>query len=108
MELTDTDYENVLDYYEEKIPRSRRLLKKNTESILAKKLCRCIKKIKGKYPQTPEGRSIGICTKSIFNRKGLTRGKFKCIGKKNVTIRKINKKKSKTYKKGSKKQKTEK
>lgn len=102
MDLTDTDYEAVLNYYKEKIPRSKRILKKNAESILAKKLCRCIKKIQGKYPQTPEARSIGICTKSIFNRKGLTRGKFKCIGKKNVTIRKMDKRKTKKTRKSKK------
>ena len=99
-ELTDDEYKKILEYYKMTIPRSRRILKNTTEKTLAKKLCRCIKKINTKF--TPEPRAIGICTKSIFNRKGLTRGTFKCIGNKKVTfgkpIKKTNTKMRKTRK----------
>jgi hypothetical protein len=83
-ELTSNDYKQILEYYKKQIPKSRRLLKNNAEHILAEKLCKCIKKIEPKN----EARSIGICTKTIFNRKGYTRGKFTCKGKRAVTLKK--------------------
>ena len=84
MEITDSDYKRILDFYEMPVPRSKRILKRNANKILATKLCRCIKKVGVKN----ESRSIGICTKSVINRKGFTRGKFKCKGRRNVTLRK--------------------
>jgi hypothetical protein len=73
-EITNNDYKKILQYYKKPLPHSRRLLKLNAEKILSQKLCRCIKKV----GVNNEARSIGICTKTIFNRKGYTRGKFKC------------------------------
>jgi len=87
-EITDTDYKKILEFYEKPIPPSKRLLKIEAEKILATKLCRCIKKVDDKN----ESRSIGICTKSVINMKGFTRGKFKCKGKKYVTFRKTTQK----------------
>ena len=89
-EITDSDYKKILEFYEKPIPRSKRLLKLEAEKILATKLCRCIKKVDVKN----ESRSIGICTKSVINTKGYTRGKFKCKGKKMVTFRKTSQNKS--------------
>jgi hypothetical protein len=86
-ELTNKDYVSILKYYKLKIPRSKRLLKMNAEKIMALKLCKCIKKIE---PQN-ESKSIGICSKTIFGRKGLTRGKFQCTKKQSVKFRKTNK-----------------
>ena len=80
-ELTNKDYISILNYYNMNIPKSKRLLKKQAESIMADKLCRCIKKI----DIHNEPKSIGICTKTIFNNKGYTRGKFTC--KKNRTVK---------------------
>jgi hypothetical protein len=80
--LNNTDYKSILEYYNAPIPKSSRLLKVNAENILANKLCRCIKKL----DPTEEAKSVGICTKTILNRKGLTRGKFKCRGKNNSII----------------------
>ena len=85
-ELNTNDYKKILAYYNKPIPKSSRLVKAAAEKILAQKLCRCIKKV-----GHPEGRAIGICTKTIFNRKGYTRGKFKCKGKLSVKTRKIRK-----------------
>ena len=82
--ITNDEYVKILTYYKSPIPKSKRLLKKKAEELLAQKLCRCIKKIETPY----EERAIGICTKTIFNRRGLTRGKFKCKGKPSVTFRK--------------------
>ena len=83
-ELTNNDYKQILEYYKKQIPKSSRLLKINAEKILAEKLCKCIKKIE---PEN-EARSIGICSKTIFTRKGYTRGKFKCRGKRAITVKK--------------------
>ena len=68
-ELTNKDYVSILKYYNLPIPKSKRLLQKQAEQIMATKLCKCIKKID---PQN-EAKSIGICTKTIFNSKGYTR-----------------------------------
>ena len=94
-ELTNKDYVSILKYYNLPIPKSKRLLQKQAEQIMATKLCKCIKKID---PQN-EAKSIGICTKTIFNRKGYTRGQFKCKKPQSVKFRKTNKsKKNKTHK----------
>ena len=87
--ITDQDYKKILEFYKISIPKSSRLLKKKAEKILAIKLCRCIKKVGFKN----EPRSIGICTKTILNRKGFTRGKFKCKGKQTVSFSKTKKNK---------------
>lgn len=94
VELTNKDYVSILKYYNLNIPRSKRLLKKQAEQIMAEKLCKCIKKI----DPINEAKSIGICTKTIFNRKGYTRGKFQCKKKQSVKFRKTNKSKNKTRK----------
>ena len=85
------DYIKILEYYNEPIPKSNRIAKLNSEKILSTKLCRCIKKVDKKN----ENRAIGICTKTIFNRKGYTRGKFKCKGKSCVIFNKTKKNKTK-------------
>lgn len=83
-ELTNNDYKHILEYYQTPIPKSKRLLKMSAEKIMSEKLCRCIKKVDKKN----EARAIGICTKTIFNRKGYTRGKFKCKGNHKVKFNK--------------------
>ena len=90
-ELTDSDYKNILKLYDLPIPKSKRLLKKQAEKIMADKLCRCIKKIDPKR----EGKSIGICTKTLFNNRGYKRGRFSCKKKRSVQLTKTQKKRSK-------------
>jgi hypothetical protein len=86
--LTNKDYEAILNYYKLDIPSSKRLLKINAEKILREKLCKCIKKLD---PEN-ESKSIGICTKTVINRKKLIRGKFNCTGKKkSIVIKKLKK-----------------
>jgi hypothetical protein len=87
--ITDDDYKKILEFYKISIPKSKRILQKKAEKILATKLCRCIKKV----GLENEARSIGICTKTVLNRKGLTRGKFKCKGKQSVSFSKTRKNK---------------
>ena len=93
-ELNNNDYKQILEFYNLPIPKTSRLIKTEAEKILAEKLCRCIKKLE---PMN-ESRAIGICTKTILNRKGLTRGKFNCKGKKNIIIKKIKKNITKRFK----------
>ena len=89
-QISNDDYKKILEFYDKPIPKSKRLLKIEAETIMATKLCRCIKKIDTKF----EEKAIGICTKTIFNNKGFTRGKFKCKGKKYITFRKTTSKKT--------------
>lgn len=86
--LTIGDYEKILNYYKIPIPKSKRILKLKAEDILSSKLCKCIKKL----DPVKEERSIGICTKTVVNRKGFTRGKFKCKGKRSISLTKTRKK----------------
>ena len=90
-ELTDNDYKNILKLYDLPIPKSRRLLKKQAEKIMADKLCRCIKRVDTKQ----EGKSIAICTKTLFNNRGYKRGRFSCKKKRSVQLTKTQKKRSK-------------
>ena len=85
--LTNKDYTKILNFYKIPIPKSNKTLKQKANKILSTKLCRCIKKLD---PEN-EARSIGICTKTIFNTKGYTRGKFKCKKKQSVMYRKTRK-----------------
>ena len=85
-ELTNTDYKKILDYYNKPIPKSKRLLKIQAEKILVSKLCRCIKKV----DKINEARAIGICTKTIINSKGLTRGNFTCKKRQQINLKKKN------------------
>jgi hypothetical protein len=83
-ELTNNDYKKILEYYNKSIPKSKRLLKMMAEKLLANKLCRCIKKVDKKN----EARAIGICTKTIINNKGFTRGKFTCKKRLSINLKK--------------------
>jgi hypothetical protein len=82
--LTKGDYIKILNFYKVPIPESSKKLKLEAEKLLAEKLCRCIKSVDPKN----EPKSIGICTRTIFNKKGLKRGSFKCKKNQNVTFKK--------------------
>ena len=86
-ELTTNDYKHILEFYKKPLPKSKRILKIQAERIIASKLCRCIKKVDKKN----EARAIGICTKTIINNKGLSRGKFTCKKKQTIKLSKKNK-----------------
>ena len=88
--LSLSDYRKILKFYKLSIPKNASNIRKKGDKIIAKKFCSCIKKVRAKFEK--EGIAIGICTKSVVNRKGYKRGKFKC--KKRRTI--------KLYKGGSK------
>jgi hypothetical protein len=107
--LTTKDYVDILQFYKLQIPENKTDIKKMAEHIMANKLCKCIKKITSSNTMNNEARSIGICTKTILNRKGYTRGKFNCLGKQSVSfLKNKNKTKSKLTKSTSIKTKTRK
>ena len=84
MILTKKDYKILLKYYNIKTKKkiSYKNLKNIGEKILAKKLCKCIKKVGKQRKQENERRDIGICRKSVISRKNLNIYKFKCKNKK--------------------------
>ena len=83
--VTNTDYTKILNYYDINIPKNKQDLKKRAEDIIALKLCACIKKVGG--PQN-EARAIGICSRTVIKRKGLSRGKFNCRNGRNISFTK--------------------
>lgn len=83
--LTKEDYIKILNFYKIPIPDSVTEIKEQAEKILAEKLCRCIKKV----DIANEPKSIGVCSRTIFNRKGLKRGEFTCKKKQHVNISKL-------------------
>lgn len=100
--LTKQDYTNILHFYKKKIPKSARNLELHAERLLGEKLCRCITKL----GPTNQNRSIGICTKSVINNKGYTRGKFSCKKKQYVILSKRKQSKRKQSKRKQSKRKT--
>ena len=96
--LTKTDYVKILDYYELPKPKSITKLKKSAEKVLSLKLCKCIKKVAPSMSSDNEARAIGICSSNIFNRRGLTRGSFKCKNGRSVKFDKKTRKTRKTKK----------
>ena len=85
--LVTKDYKNILDFYNIDIPTNKKAIKEKAESIMADKLCKCIKSVKKKQ-SSKEGKAISICTNSIFTKRGYTRGKFKCLtNKKRKTVK---------------------
>jgi hypothetical protein len=94
-ELTNNDYKKILEFYNKPIPKSKRLLKMQAEKLLSGKLCRCIKKV----DKENEARAIGICTKTIINNKGFTRGKFTCKKNQKIVLSKTKKNITKKYRK---------
>lgn len=88
--LTTADYRKILEFYNLPIPSNKKSLKKKAEDILALKLCRCIKK----FENVEEDKAIGICTRSVLNKKGLTRsGKLTCRKKRKLSLSKTMKQK---------------
>ncbi len=93
--LTTHDYIKILEFYKKPIPASRRQIQTHAEKLLASKLCRCIKRIDSKY----EAKSIGICTKTVVNAKGFTRGAFTCKNRQTIRLKKRGSKNTRKSKK---------
>lgn len=88
--LTNKDYVSILNYYKKPVPASKKETKKRAEKIMANKLCKCIKKIDARN----EAKSIRICTKTLFQNRGFSRGRFQCKPKNSVTFRKMKKRRT--------------
>lgn len=80
-QLTSADYKKILEYYNQTIPKSKRLLKSAGEKFLADKLCSCIKSVS---PFGNESRAIGVCTKTVLNKRNIKRGNFTCKEKRRI------------------------
>ena len=99
--LTNKDFRTILKHYKLKVPRTKKKTRKKAVSVMAGKLCRCIKKVqkkknrrtKKKYRRNP---ATAICTASIFKKRGLIHNRFNC--KKTPRLY-INKKTKKYFKK---------
>jgi len=81
--LSNKDNLDILSYYNINVPKKngktdRRKTRRLAKGILADKLCKCIKKLTVRNRGVNDGRIIGLCTKSVFERKGLERGRFTC------------------------------
>jgi hypothetical protein len=84
--MSNKDFVSILKYYKLPVPKSKKTIRKKASTLMASKLCGCIKKV-----GPDEGKSIGICTRTIFNNKGYTRGKFKCKKQRFVQFKKTQK-----------------
>jgi len=98
-DLTNSDYEDILDYYNIDKPAKQDNTKVLAEQILSNKLCKCIKSVGKLSKQENEKKNIAICRKSIFYRKNLKFYKFKCRNKNELLPGKTGKILQKTYKK---------
>ena len=78
MKLTKKDYTSILNYYKISYEKLTPLqIKNNAESILATKLCKCIKKVTP-ILKSDESKAIAICTNSVLQKKYLKAFRFTC------------------------------
>lgn len=108
--LSQNDYKKILRFYKQPIHKNKYTRKKMAENILAKKLCRCIKRVSDHKMHTiPVAKrtrkslkltraqankdAVGICKNSVITRKNLKNFGFSC--KKKMRFRK---RKNHTYK----------
>jgi hypothetical protein len=90
--LTKNDYLNILKYYKISTKtKNINQIKSTAEDILAKKLCKCIKKVNKSVKNEP--RAIALCKTSVLHKKGIKTFRFTCkkknklLPKKGTTIR---------------------
>ena len=77
MKLSKNDYMSILNYYNINSTNMSPLqIKNNAESILATKLCKCIKKVDPTLKA--ESKAIAICTDSVLRKKNLKSFRFTC------------------------------
>jgi hypothetical protein len=88
--LTKRDYKKITKFY-----KSKKHTRKNALKTISRKFCSCVEKVKAKN----KGESIGICTKSVINRKGFKRGKFSCKRKPSIQLYKGGKRRKKKTRK---------
>jgi hypothetical protein len=77
-------YADILLGYNQTSPANFYTRKKKTEKFLAQKFCACIKKLDPRFHAS----SIGICTRSVFQTKGLPRRHdFSCRNRRYIAIK---------------------
>lgn len=84
MKLNKDDYIKIIKHYGQKVPTRKNSKKPNitktkkmARSILARKLCKCIKKVQ-KTSNVKEPAAIAICNESIFSNRNLKHYRFTC------------------------------
>ena len=88
--LSKRDYKKITKFY-----KSKKHTRKNALKTISRKFCSCVEKVKAKK----KGEAIGICTKSVINRKGFKRGKFSCKRKPSIQLYKGGKRRRKKTRK---------
>ena len=83
MKLTEKDYKLILKYYNINTENlSKTDIQEQAESILAQKMCRCIKKVDSynsrKNNKLSESNIISICKKSVLSNKNIKNYRFTC------------------------------
>ena len=102
--LSTKDYKLILTHYGRTIPKSKSDIKKMAETLIAQKLCSCIKKIskttskttsktvkKRDYKNNTGIDSVGICTASILKNRGMKYSTFSCKKRKITNLKKTRK-----------------
>ena len=76
--ISYNDYVDILKFYKiDATGLKKKDVKVKAEHLLATKLCKCIKSVKGRS-SSGEKRAIAICYNSVIRKKGLKTFKFKC------------------------------
>ncbi len=83
MKLTEKDYKLILKYYNINTEHLSKIdIQEQAESILAKKMCRCIKKLDSYNSRNGnklnEANIISICKKSVLSNKNIKNYRFTC------------------------------
>ena len=83
MKLTGKDYKLILKYYNINTENlSKTDIQEQAESILAQKMCRCIKKVDSYNSRNGnklnEANIISICKKSVLSNKNIKNYRFTC------------------------------
>ena len=83
MKLTNKDYKLILKYYNINTEKLSKIdIQEKAESILAQKICRCIKKVDSyntkKNNKLSETNLISICKKSVLSDKNIKNYRFTC------------------------------
>ena len=91
MNLNKNDYITILKFYKVDITAlSSKAIKEKAEHLLAVKLCKCIKNIRGPAPNAKgEKRAIAICYNSVITKKKLKIYKFTCKKKVKLIAKKV-------------------
>jgi len=87
--MNTKDYKKIMEYYKLNTSKmNNKTIKNKAEDILAKKLCKCIKKVKGKSENKDERRAIGICKNSVITKKNIKIFTFNCKKKNKLNPKK--------------------